>query len=43
LVSYLGSDDAREVEEVLPEVEEMTALALGALRVLHGEIEAKEY
>jgi len=29
--------------EVLPEVEEMKALALGALRVLDGEIEAKEY
>lgn len=29
--------------EVLPEVEEMKALALGALRVLDGEVEAKEY
>ena len=29
--------------EVWPEVEEMSALALGALRVLKGEISAKEY
>ncbi|MFH1764679.1 MAG: butyrate kinase [Gemmatimonadota bacterium] len=29
--------------EVWPEVEEMKALALGALRVLKGEIQAKEY
>jgi len=29
--------------EVWPEVEEMKALALGALRVLEGEIEPKEY
>jgi butyrate kinase len=29
--------------EVWPEVEEMKALALGALRVLQGEIQAKEY
>ncbi len=36
-VSYLAP------VEVWPEVEEMAALALGALRVLRGEIQAKEY